>query len=718
MTAFLNHYVVLGLDDNRTASDGDVRKAYLDRAKKLHPDRVPADIKDKATVAFQKLATAYAVLMDPTSRRQFDLALKLEETRASAGPISTLATYGSSQPRGRSPSPSRRPASPSPSSYRPSSPSGRARSPSPRPYGYGSFATPSVNWVDPMVNPFAMFDEVLREQERYYQAQHAQSYGGGRGVDDTYGQRYQSRIGNRGTLTDQLDKIMSRDDPLRRDLPNDLFANAAAGMTGHGGPWGRHFDGAIEPGRGGRGRKMSTSFREGEKHRNGDFRIRNQHLNVEEMDDGTVRWSSSAIEITNYSGSHGRTRATHSHSQSQSFPGRPPTPTNDYSRPRSSSRSRSSSLGRLPAPQYQAPTYPAIDYQAPTYPAIDYQDYGARPALPAPAPQRPLACRQLSLEAAPQPQALAQAQAQAQLTYPDYEYGGRPESPAFGKPVQSQSQALVRRASSGDMGSQGSLASIASTLQPEEYALVRPVHPLAPPSVYRPTSSPAINLAGGGANWRDRKTNGKVEEGSSCKKMKQIYKEEELDIPEGVTVSVKARIITVTGPRGTLVKNAQHVDMSIRVIHPSEKAVKPISKVKLVVWHGGRKHVACLRTIRSMIENMIQGVRYGFSYKMRLVYAHFPINVIISDDKQSVEIRNFLGEKIVRHVPMLEGVTISESTAQKDEIILQGNDVDNVSQSAASIHISCLVKNKDIRKFLDGIYVSEKTTVDQPADEE
>merc|ERR1711890_143765 len=194
-------------------------------------------------------------------------------------------------------------------------------------------------------------------------------------------------------------------------------------------------------------------------------------------------------------------------------------------------------------------------------------------------------------------------------------------------------------------------------------------------------------------------------------KMKQIYKEEELEIPEGVTVAVKARIGTVTGPRGTLQKDLQHTNMSIRVLAPSDKAVKPVHKVKLVVWHGARKHVACLRTVRSIIENMVTGERYGFAYKMRLVYAHFPINVIIADDKKSVEIRNFLGEKRVRHVQLLDGVTISESKSQKDEIILEGNDVDMVSQSAASIHGQTLVRNKDIRKFLDGIYVSEKGTV-------
>ena len=95
---------------------------------------------------------------------------------------------------------------------------------------------------------------------------------------------------------------------------------------------------------------------------------------------------------------------------------------------------------------------------------------------------------------------------------------------------------------------------------------------------------------------------------------------------------------------------------------------------------------------------------------MRMAYAHFPINVQIVGDNPSplIEIRNFLGERRVRKVQMLEGVSVVRSESVKDQLELTGNDIELVSRSAALIHQACLVRNKDIRKFLDGIYVSEK----------
>jgi large subunit ribosomal protein L9e len=59
---------------------------------------------------------------------------------------------------------------------------------------------------------------------------------------------------------------------------------------------------------------------------------------------------------------------------------------------------------------------------------------------------------------------------------------------------------------------------------------------------------------------------------------------------------------------------------------------------------------------------------------------------------------NFIGEKIVRNVVMQPGVEAEISKAQKDELILTGNSLEAVSQSAADIQQICRVRNKDIRK--------------------
>ncbi|MBA0575684.1 hypothetical protein Gogos_007064 [Gossypium gossypioides] len=193
--------------------------------------------------------------------------------------------------------------------------------------------------------------------------------------------------------------------------------------------------------------------------------------------------------------------------------------------------------------------------------------------------------------------------------------------------------------------------------------------------------------------------------------MKTILSSETMDIPDGVNIKVKAKMIEVEGPRGKLTRNFKHLNLDFHLTKDEETGKR---KLRIEAWFGTRKTSAAIRTALSHIENLITGVTKGYRYKMRFVYAHFPINASITSGNKSIEIRNFLGEKkvphlyLVRKVDMLEGVSITRSEKVKDEIVLDGNDIELVSRSAALINQKCHVKNKDIRKFLDGIYVSEK----------
>jgi len=190
--------------------------------------------------------------------------------------------------------------------------------------------------------------------------------------------------------------------------------------------------------------------------------------------------------------------------------------------------------------------------------------------------------------------------------------------------------------------------------------------------------------------------------------MKEINSFQLVTVPEGLEASVKSRVVTVKGPRGTLNKSFKHLAIDI---YMTDK-----NTIKVERWFGKKKQLAVVRTVCSHIQNMFKGVTLGFKYKMRAVYAHFPINCAISEGGSLIEVRNFLGEKHIRKVRMAEGVTVENSKGQKDELIVYGNSIDAVSQSAALIQQSTTVKRKDIRKFLDGLYVSEKGTVVQPED--
>ena len=181
--------------------------------------------------------------------------------------------------------------------------------------------------------------------------------------------------------------------------------------------------------------------------------------------------------------------------------------------------------------------------------------------------------------------------------------------------------------------------------------------------------------------------------------MKYIVTSEKIKIPDGVTIDAKARVVTVKGPKGTLIKSFKHIKAQIEV----DKKEKTVN---INIFMTTYKQTAVLFTLRTHINNMIKGVTSGFRYKMHEVHKHFPIDLQIKDN--AVQIIKYLGQRDVKVISLPEGITGSKNPKNASEIWLDGIDNELLGQTCSKVYQSCYPKDKDIRKFLDGIFVSER----------
>jgi len=168
----------------------------------------------------------------------------------------------------------------------------------------------------------------------------------------------------------------------------------------------------------------------------------------------------------------------------------------------------------------------------------------------------------------------------------------------------------------------------------------------------------------------------------------------------------------VKGKRGTVTKSFKHLRIEIvpgEEVNPTTKKV--VKFLDVSTYMTTYKQSAILYTVASHIRNMFKGVTVGYRYKMHIVKKHFPIEIKINSD--SIEIGRFLGERIVKVVKLLDGVSCQKNDKNPEELWFDGIDIDKVSLTCAHVYQTCAVHDKDKRKFLDGIYVNEKTTIEK-----
>ena len=165
-------------------------------------------------------------------------------------------------------------------------------------------------------------------------------------------------------------------------------------------------------------------------------------------------------------------------------------------------------------------------------------------------------------------------------------------------------------------------------------------------------------------------------------------------LPEGVSATLVGRTLSVKGKLGEARKQFDKVNVNIAV-EGNRVVFSPFSAKK--------KDNVIINTVSSIVGNMITGVTKGYTYRLKVVYAHFPITVKTKGNQILVE--NFVGERSPRVAKIVGDCKVS---VEGDDIIVKGVSVEDVGQTAANVELATKIKRKDQRIFLDGVYIYHK----------
>ncbi len=176
-------------------------------------------------------------------------------------------------------------------------------------------------------------------------------------------------------------------------------------------------------------------------------------------------------------------------------------------------------------------------------------------------------------------------------------------------------------------------------------------------------------------------------------------KNQQLDISvllaDGVTAKLDKDRLLVKGPLGKVEQDFSKIPVSLKIDGTS---------IKIVTQGARRTNRSTINTAKSLIQNAINGVTRGYEYKLKVIFAHFPVSVKVQG--RNVHVENFYGERSPR---VAEIVGDTKVDVQGEDVVVSGVSIQDVGQTAANLEQATTVKRKDQRVFLDGVYVYERT---------
>lgn len=166
---------------------------------------------------------------------------------------------------------------------------------------------------------------------------------------------------------------------------------------------------------------------------------------------------------------------------------------------------------------------------------------------------------------------------------------------------------------------------------------------------------------------------------------------QELTIPENVNVELLGNKVKVSGPKGSLEREFKLGEIKIE---------KKDSKIIVSSEQEKRKVKSLVGTTAAHIKNLIEGVTKGFTYKLKVVFSHFPIQVKVEKDK--VLFLNFLGERTPRIAKIVGN---AEVKVEGQDITVYGIDLEAVGQTASNLELATRRTGYDKKIFQDGCYI-------------
>jgi large subunit ribosomal protein L6 len=175
--------------------------------------------------------------------------------------------------------------------------------------------------------------------------------------------------------------------------------------------------------------------------------------------------------------------------------------------------------------------------------------------------------------------------------------------------------------------------------------------------------------------------------------MKTNY-HKEIVLDDKVTAHLTGTVLKIKGPKGEVERDLNDPKVSVAVNG---------NKIAIATKKHTKKEKTLFGAFVSHIKNMVVGVKEMHHYKLKICSGHFPMNVAVVGNE--FVIKNFFGETVPRKIQIPKGVEVK---VNGNDVSVASADLELAGMTASRMENMCRITNRDIRRFQDGCYITEK----------